>query len=170
MALLKAQGVEYTIKMQTFHRMNEVSCERLGCVGMTEWGLRTRSIIHWCQSLGARPRGPRALIITHCSIIPLSSHFITSDASPDLISIMANLNIHGDNFSRQKIKKSSNWKCQVELLFQGWWIHLLILFRHPNILIMKCINFLGKNMSSLEWADEKKRPHVYIPQILHTWL
>ena len=98
------EGVEYTIKMQTFHRMNEVSCERLGCVGMTEWGLRTRSITHWCQSLGARPEGPGLSLSHpasswHCSIIPLSSHFITSDVGPDLISIMANLNIHGGSAS-----------------------------------------------------------------------
>ena len=154
--------------------MNEVSWERLGCVGMTEW--EHGALFGVSHSEPALEKAPGShyhyhtqLWSWHCSIISLSSHFITSPVSRDLISIIANLNIHGEVFLRKKKLKAKIENVRLNLPFQGWWIHLLILFRHPKSLIMKCINFLGKNMSSLEWADEKKWPHVFIVQNLHTW-
>ena len=116
---------------------------------MTEWGLKTRGIIHISPRVPVT-RGPHYHAHCHCSIITLLSHFITSDVSRDLVSIMANLHIHGGSWSLsvscRKLKKSPNCKCHIEFnIFQWLYVN------------SECINFLGKSMMSQEWVDEQKK-------------
>ena len=76
MAPLSRQGVEYTIKMQTFQ--DEWSFVRESCCAwMTEWSLKTRGIIHSPRVSQSPPiTGPGPSLSRPASIIALFPHHI----------------------------------------------------------------------------------------------